>query len=123
MRNFNPSSQNPARAIQAWQILISKARNRQTVTYLDLSQLMYKKNAAGVLAKILGHLAFHCEDNSLPPLTAIVVGKWQGKPGAKIPINLAHVDDEREKVYRYDWFDVFPPSEAELTQAYRKRHP
>ena len=34
MKNFNPSSKQSARAVQAWQILVGKAKNRQTVTYL-----------------------------------------------------------------------------------------
>ena len=78
-RRFNPSSNQPARAVQAWQILVGKAMNRQTVTYLGLSRLMYGKDAQGVLARILGHVAYFCEDNSLPPLTAIVVAKNKGK--------------------------------------------
>ena len=78
MRRFNPHASQPARAVQAWQILIGMAKNRQTTTYLGLSQLMFGRDAAGVLAQILGHLAFYCIDNDLPPLTSIVVGKRRG---------------------------------------------
>lgn len=70
MKKFNPTAKQPARAVQAWQILIGRAMNRQTITYHHLSQLMYGKSAAGVVNKILGHIAFFCEDNKLPPLTA-----------------------------------------------------
>ena len=80
MQQFNPSSSHPLRALQAWQILIGAAMNRQTLTYLGLSQKMYKKNAQGVLDKILGHVAFYCDDNDLPALTSIVVGKGRGTP-------------------------------------------
>ena len=118
MGRFNPHSQHPARAVQAWQILIGKAMNRQTVTYEGLSRLMYGKRAAGVLASILGHIAFYCIDHDLPPLTAIVVGKRGGKPGEEIPIDPATIDEEREKVYRHDWYDVYPPNENELGAAY-----
>ena len=109
MKKFNPTSKNPARAVQAWQILIGKAMNRQTVTYEGLSHLMYQKKAAGVLDKILGHIAFYCQDNGLPPLTAIVVGKGRGTPGEDIPVDPATFDKEREKVYNHDWYDVYPP--------------
>src|ERR1700694_2212597 len=58
VKTFNPTSEHPARPVQAWQIMIGKAMNRQTVTYEGLSELMYGKQAAGVLAAILGHIAF-----------------------------------------------------------------
>ena len=117
MRTFNPTSGHPARAVQAWQILINKAMNRQTVTYQGLSRLMYGKSAAGVLASILGHIAFYCIDHDLPPLTSIVVGKRRGTPGEEIPIDPATLDQEREKVYQRDWYDIYPPSEAKLSTA------
>lgn len=119
MKKFNPTSKNPARAVQAWQILISRAMNRQTITYEGLSRLMYQKRAPGVLDKILGHIAYYCQDNELPPLTAIVVGKGRGTPGEDIPLDPATFDSERERVYKYDWYDVYPPSEEELEQAFR----
>jgi hypothetical protein len=78
LKIFNPTAEHPARAVQAWQILVGKAMNRQTVTYKGLSKLMYGKDAAGVLAAILGHIAFFCEDNDIPPLTALVVGMGLG---------------------------------------------
>lgn len=97
--------------------------NRQTITYEDLSKLMYGKPAAGVLAQVLGHVAFYCKDNRLPPLTALVIRERVGKPGDRIPIDPASIDEEREKVYACDWFDVYPPSEEELAAAYRKFQP
>lgn len=121
MKTFNPTSEHPARAVQAWQILVGKAMNRQTVTYELLSELMYGKHAAGVLAAILGHIAFYCIDNQMPPLTALVVGKTPGKPGDRIPVDAAKIDEERERAYQYDWYNVYPPSEADLAAAH-KRH-
>ena len=81
---------------------------------------MFGKEAAGVLARVLGHIAFYCEDNDLPPLTTLVVGKWPGKPGTKIPVDPAKIDEERERVYREDWYDIYPPSAAELSAADRR---
>jgi hypothetical protein len=118
MRNFNPHSTHPARAVQAWQILVGKAINRQTVTYEGLSVLMYRKKAAGVLDRILGHVAFYCMDHALPPLTAIVVGKHRGEPGADIPVPLGEIDEERERVYKRDWYDIYPANEDELAAAF-----
>ena len=118
MKLFNPTSPHPARAVQAWQILVGKAMNRQTITYLELSQLMYHKDAAGVLDQILGHIAFYCIDNELPPLTSIVVGKGRGTPGEDIPVDVSQIDTQREKVYECDWYDVYPPSKSDLKSVF-----
>ena len=117
-KTFNPTSEMADRAVQAWQILVGKAMNRQTITYLELSRLMYGKDAAGTLDKILGHVANYCNANSLPPLTSIVVGKGRGTPGHDIPVDLSKIDAERERVYEFDWYDVYPPSKDELRAAY-----
>ena len=118
MQSFNPHATHPARAIQAWQILISRAMNRQTITYQALGQIMFHRQAAGVLAQILVHIAFYCIDNGLPPLTTIVVGTDRGTPGADIPVNPVTIDEERERVYQQDWYNLYPPSEADLRAAY-----
>ena len=122
MRKFNPSSPHPNRAVQAWQILASAAMSRQTLTYQGLSNLMYKKDAAGVLDSILGHISYYCIENELPHLAAIVVGKGRGTPGEDIPTDLETIDKKREKVYEYDWFDVYPPSSDELAESYQRRN-
>lgn len=119
MRRFNPSSSRAQRAVQCWQILTGKAMNRQTLTYKGLSELMYQKSAAGVLAHILGHVAFYCNENDLPPLTSIVVNTG-GAPGVGIPADRETIDAQREAVYACDWYDVYPPNEDELSQAYRR---
>ncbi len=119
MKTFNPTAERSARAVQAWQILVGKAMNRQTLTYVGLSKLMYGKEAAGVLAGILGHIAFYCEDNDIPPLTTLVVEKGPGKPGYGIPVDPTRIDEERENVYQHDWYNIYPPSEADLAAAYK----
>jgi len=118
MRRFNPTSDHPVRAVQAWQIRVGAAMNRQTLTYKGQSVLMYSKEAAGVLDRILGHVAYYCIDNSLPPLTAIVVGKGRGTPGKDIPIDLGVLDFEREAVYDTNWYDIYPPTAEQLAEAY-----
>jgi hypothetical protein len=120
MTTFNPSSRHPDRAVQAWLILVSAAKNRQTLTYEGLSLLMYRRKAQGVLDKILGHVAFYCIDQELPPLTSIVVGKKRGTPGADIPIDLEQRDSERERVYAADWYDIYPPSAEELRESFAR---
>ncbi|MCK9284899.1 MAG: hypothetical protein M0P39_11510 [Rhodocyclaceae bacterium] len=118
MTKFNPSSSHPDRAVQAWLILVGAAMNRQTLTYEGLSLLMYRRKAQGVLDRILGHVAFYCNDNDLPALTSIVVGKKRGTPGADIPMDLERRDTERERVYAKDWYDIYPPSAEKLRESF-----
>lgn len=117
VRTFNPSSEHPARAVQAWLILIALAHARQTITYSTLSKLMYQHAAPGVLAPILGHIAFYCNQYNLPALTSLIVGQGRGIPGSGIPVT-GNLDAEREKVYDFDWFDIYPPTEKQLADAY-----
>ena len=121
MREFNPSSVHPDRAVQAWQILVGAAMNRQTYTYEILSIKMYEKKAPGVLDSILGHIAYYCNDNELPALTSIVVGKGRGTPGSDIPVDQDNIDALREAVYERDWYNVYPPTAEELREAYENR--
>lgn len=98
---------------------VNAAKNRQTLTYDGLAKVMYRRSAAGVLNKILGHIAFYCQDAKLPPLTSIVVGQ-RGVPGDKIPIDVKQIDSLREQVYKEDWFDIYPPTADELSAAHAR---
>ena len=116
VRRFNPNSTQAGRALQAWQILISAAMSRQTHTYKSLSILMFGHQATGVLGGILGNIAFYCNENELPPLTALVVNSETGLPGEEIPVS-KDLNSLREKVYNFDWYDIYPPSEQDLKEA------
>lgn len=108
------------RSKKATALLMSDEKNRKTLTYELLSERMYKKMAAGVLDRILGHFAYNCNDNSLPQLTSVVVGKGRGAPGEGIPMELQELDARRENVYARDWYDVYPPSASELREAFER---
>lgn len=119
MKRFNPSSTHPLRAVRAWQILVGAAMNRQTLTYLRLSELMYDRPAQGVLDRILGHVAFYCKDNKLPILTCIVVNQETGLPGQDIPMSHKKLNAERERVFAEQWYDIHPPSAKALLAAFQ----
>ncbi|WP_109077546.1 hypothetical protein [Aggregatibacter kilianii] len=113
IKYFKDNPSQSSRAVQAWQILISVAMNRQTCTYKSLSNLMYGHDASGVLGGILGHIAFFCNKNNLPPLTCIVVNGKTGLPGDNIPVS-EDLNKLREDVYREDWYAIYPPTENDL---------
>ena len=116
---FTDNSTHATRSLQIWQILIAKANSRQTLTYGMLAQMLRFKGA-GVLAPILGHIMFYCQQNNLPPLTVIVVNQRTGLPGEGLTD--AELNADREAVFNYDWFNLYPPSSEELAEAYKFRN-
>lgn len=107
------------RALQVWQILISKASNFSIIPYIDLAKRLGYADARP-LTTILGHIMFYCQQNKLPPLTAIVVSKWEGVPGEGfIAITPEELDIKRMEVFHYKWFEILPPTIEELKQAYQ----
>jgi hypothetical protein len=104
------------RALQAWQYLIGKAKNRQIVRYDELRVLMdYSDNRP--LGVILGCIMFYCQQNGLPPLTIIVVNQ-HGVPGDGFSVeDFESYHQCREDVFEFPWFKLVPPSIEEFYQA------
>lgn len=115
MKTFNSIRTVESRAVQIWQILVGLAYNRQTITYEKLSGLLGFKGA-GTMGQFLDPIMRYCKLNGLPPLTVLVVGKYLGVPGEGL-ITVKDADLEREQVYDYDWFNIYPPDETEFAQA------
>ena len=114
VRLFDDHRTNANRALQIWLILISKTSNRQTLTYGDLADILGFEGA-GTLQNMLGHIMMFCINNGLPPLTVIVVNQETGLPGGGLIE--ADLNADRERVYKYKWFGMFPPSPEELQAA------
>lgn len=119
MRKFSENSSAPQRALQAWQILISKAANRQTITYIELAKLMGYTDARP-MSQILDPIMKYCDQNGLAPLTALVVSKERGAPGDGLT-TVKDIDADREKVFGYDWYALVPPTPEEFQAAKQKK--
>ena len=59
------------RALQIWQILISAAHNRQTLTYQIVGEITGM--GSGTQSQTLDMIMRYCKRNNLPPLTSLVV--------------------------------------------------
>jgi len=94
------------RAMQVWQILISTAHNRQTLTYGQVASHL-EFEGAGVFAQILGCIMDYCESKELPPLTCLVVNQTTGLPGSGLT-TLENLPRDREAVYNQNWFAMYP---------------
>jgi hypothetical protein len=66
MKYFSDTPGAAERAKQAWIILVGMATRRETTTYKLLSVKMFGHEASGVLAAILGHIMYFCQENDLP---------------------------------------------------------
>lgn len=105
------------RAQQIWQVLVSAAHNHQIITYGELASLIGM--GPGTLAGPLGCVMYYCEQNRIPPLTALVVQKKGGKPGHGLTsVNPKALDVNRQKVFAFRWFQRLPPSAQELADAH-----
>jgi putative restriction endonuclease len=98
------------RALQAWQFLIGKARNRQIVQYEELRQLLGYPTC-NPLRHVLGCIMWFCQQNPpLPPLTIIVVNQ-SGEPGDGFSAEIReNYHQRREDVFNYPWFNLVPPT-------------
>lgn len=91
------------RSPQIWQVLIGAARNRQTLTYEMVGEMV------GIPAVAVGNcldpIQSFCHEKGLPPLTVLVVGKNTGHvSGGYVPASEEGAD--RESVYAYNWYSL-----------------
>lgn len=121
---FRDESHLHTRALQAYQVLVGLAWNRQTITYGDLSkEQMEEYGGGGILNRVLGCIMGWCYENGLPPLTVLVVNDQTGVPGG----GLTTVPNQdwpasQQDVFGFNWFSIFPPSLGELKEAGERAH-
>ena len=118
VKRFIDDSHIPTRALQAYLVLVGTAWNHQVITYGSLSRQQMKYGDGGILAPVLGCIMGWCYEQGLPPLTALVVNEDTGIPGG----GLTTVPDQDfpaaiQSVFRFNWYDLVPPTPAELRAA------
>jgi hypothetical protein len=104
------------RALQAWQILISKASASSIITYGELANVMGYADAH-YLDYILSHIQYYCQQSGLPLLNSIVVNQETGLPGEGITVKPEQIPLIHMQVFRQNWFDIVPPTMEELIRA------
>jgi hypothetical protein len=107
------------RASQIWALLICAARERKTYTYGNVADIL-GFGGAGVMAPFLGCIMWFCEENKLPPLTVLVVNQGTGLPGEGLS-TLEEVNQDREAVFRFDWFGIEPPQNSHFESVDRNK--
>jgi hypothetical protein len=94
-------------AVQVWQVLLSAAFYRQTLTYTILGERI--GTDAGALGVPLGMVNRYCSMKQLPPLAVLVVRSDAGTPASDLTWT-TDVDFAREAVYQLEWYKLKPPS-------------
>ena len=112
-----PGEKAALRALQIWQILISRASSYSIITYGKLAKIL-GYGGAGVFPAILGHILYYCQKNELPPLTSLVVKKETGLPGEGFGMRAEQIPPKQMEVFNYNWFGLVPPTIEELMEAY-----
>ena len=98
------------RAGRAWPILTECVRNRNSITYGQLSERM------GIHPRVcrffLGLIQDHCLTNKLPPLQSLVVNKRTCLPGSgymATPRDYRRIEEAQNRVFDYDWDGIRNP--------------
>jgi len=100
------------RASQVWSLLVCAAQERKSYRYGDVAEIL-GFGGAGVLSQILGCIMWYCDEQELPPLTVLVVNQESGLPGEGLT-TLEEVNEDREAVFNYGWFEVRPPQNGDF---------
>ena len=103
------------RSLQIWMLLVCAARERKSFTYGEIATILGMQGA-GVMGRFLGPIMRYCEENDLPPLTVLVVNQNSGLPGPGLETTF-DIDSDRERVFKWDWFDSPPPETHDFMAA------
>jgi hypothetical protein len=110
---FDQLSSAPARALQIYLILIGCAANQQTITYAKLADRVGLRTPGWLFAS-LGHLAEWCIGEGLPPITSLAIAEETGAPGPGYPLPLDKLADQQNRVRKFDWYAIVPPTLGDL---------
>ena len=88
--------------VTVYQVLVELAQRGETITYEEMASAIQVSNAR-LVGRYLDPIAVHLLMVGVPPLTALVVSKVNGKPGEGL-INTSETFQEAwARVYAYSW--------------------
>ena len=97
------------RLVAVYQVLVGRAQRKETITYEAMADAIQVSNAR-LVGRYLDPIAVHLLMAGLPPLTALVVSKVNGKPGEGLIKAPETFEDARGRVYAYGWDpELFAP--------------
>ena len=104
------------RASQIWALLAWAAKNRQSMTYGQVSSLIGVPRAG--FGKLLEPIQSYCITNGLPPLTILVVQQESGLPGPGFTgASASDLGKAQMAVFSMDWLAHGNPNPQALEDA------
>ncbi len=121
VRRFSEHPEANNRSLRIWLILIRMAPARQTTTFGELAELIGMNRRFPLpVAGFLEPIAALCDQNGLPPLTALVLSA-NGKTPAGLVVWLQRfgqtLPQAQQAVFTFDWYNIFPPTPEEFGEA------
>lgn len=105
------------RAVQLWSLLVVSAIRRQVLTYGLIAKV------TGVVRPSIGDflrpIQQYCTENSLPPLTSLVISEQTGLPGEGF-IAASDVPLTQVRVFQFNWLNTRAPTEEQLADSYTR---
>ena len=123
VRRFSEHPNANNRSLRLWLILIRMAHARQTTTFGELAQLIGMGAFPPAIVPFLTRIADFCDQNGLPPLTALVLQAGGGIPAgldALLQRSGQTLLQAQQAVFDCDWYDILPPTPEEFGQAARQ---
>ena len=114
-KQFSQARDRYARSLQCWLVLVAHATNRRSLTYDTLGRIL--GDHPKMAGRHLDPIDAYCQLNGLPPLAIIVVDKESGEPG-RGNVGIFRPNENRERVFGHNWFEMFPPAPEELREAH-----
>jgi putative restriction endonuclease len=98
-----PEINHNERAIRIWKELIRVAKTEQNITYGELGQAVDIHHRA--LRVPLDLIQYYCRENTLPPLTILVVRRDTRRPGNGLRKTVRPEEHQhsRKQVFCFDW--------------------
>ena len=94
------------RLVAVYKVLVGRAQRGETITYEAMAGAIQVSNAR-LVGRYLDPIAVHLLMAGLPPLTALVVSKVNGKPGEGLIKTPETFEDALRRVYAYGWDPEF----------------
>ena len=95
-----------------YQGLVARATTRRTCHYGTLSdEIDY--GAPNLMGDQLRRISSFCAAHGRPDITVLLVSHAAGTPSAA---TVANVDQERERVFEFPWFQHLPPTLEDMSK-------
>jgi hypothetical protein len=100
-----------------WALLICAAREHKRYAFEELKDIL-GISSSGALASCLNPILFYCEEESLPPLVALIKDEAQHLPPV-VEDKLDVTTEVIKSIFDFDWFSVEPPQNVSFNRADR----